>query len=470
MNTKTVLTIGFSIVIMVMIVLGSIGVSILHTSTQRIDTIVLTNNLKHNLIMRMRTAVSERVGHLQKMIIMDDTFDRDNEWTSFNEQGTEFIVAYHELRKMKFNPKEQVLLENEQVSINKTGKIQNLVASLAIEEEIDEARTLLLTKAIPLSQIAIDGLTKFMEIQNDSATYSVMAAKQEYRQKFILLIVLVGIGIVICFIIARIITRRISHAEQELKESHDILEIRVKERTEEYRQARDDADTANKAKSKFLSSMSHELRTPMNAILGFSQLLEIGAKDDSTKENIREVINAGDHLLELINELLDLAKIESGNVNLSIDSHNLNKLLSGCISIIKPAADKQSIQIDDKVSSLSNISINVDEKRFKQILLNILSNAIKYNVKNGKIIIECSPAEGNMLCLSVIDTGKGLTTKQKNSLFKSFGRVGAEYSPIEGTGLGLVISKDLIELMGGAIGIESDVGKGSRFWVKIPLS
>lgn len=470
MNTKTVLTIGFSIVIMVTIILAFIGVSILHTSTQRIDTIVLTNNLKHNLIMRMRTAASQRVGHLQKMIIMDDIFDRDNEWTSYNAQGTEFIVAYQELIKMEFNPKEQVLLANEQVSINETGKIQNLVANLAIENKIDEARALLLTKAIPLTQVAFDGMTEFMKIQNDSAAYSVMAAKQEYRQKFILLIILAGIGIVICFIIAYIITRRVSHSEQELKASHDILETRVKERTEEYRQARDEADAANKAKSQFLSSMSHELRTPMNAIIGFSQLLEMDAKDDSTKENIREVINAGNHLLELINELLDLAKIESGNVDLSIDSHNLNKLLSGCLSIIKPAADKQSIQIDDKVSSLSKISINADERRFKQILLNILSNAIKYNVKNGKIIIDCSPVEGNMLCLSVTDTGKGLTTEQKNNLFKPFERVGAEYSHIEGTGLGLVISKDLIELMGGTIGIESDVGKGSRFWVQIPLS
>lgn len=244
------------------------------------------------------------------------------------------------------------------------------------------------------------------------------------------------------------------------------LEKNIKKR----KRAENKAKKSNQAKSEFLSSMSHELRTPINAILGFSQLIEIAAEDDLTKENIREVINAGNHLLELINEVLDLSTIESGNIELSIASHNFNKLLTDCLSIIKPAADKQSILIINNVHSLSDISINVDKRRFKQVLLNLLSNAIKYNSKSGKIIIDCSTIEGNMLCLSITDTGKGLTAAQKNNLFKPFERLGAERTHIEGTGLGLIISKDLIELMGGTIGVESEVGKGSRFWIQVPLS
>ena len=234
--------------------------------------------------------------------------------------------------------------------------------------------------------------------------------------------------------------------------------------------ARDEADHANKVKSQFLSSMSHELRTPLNAILGFSQILEMDVTDDTSKENVKEILNGGHHLLDLINEILDLSRIETGKIDLSIKSHNLNKLLNNSLSLIKPAADKRSIKIENQTSFSSDVSINVDEARFRQVLLNLLSNAVKYNNENGKIIIKCSPVEGSMLHLSVTDTGEGLTQEQLNKLFRPFERVGAKHSKVEGTGLGLVISKDLIELMGGTIEVESEVGKGSSFWIKVPLS
>ena len=269
--------------------------------------------------------------------------------------------------------------------------------------------------------------------------------------------------------IVRDITER-KLTEQMLIKSNEELEEQVRLRTAELIQAKDEAEYANHAKSKFLSSMSHELRTPLHVILGFSQLIEMQARDDITKKNSQEIIHAGNHLLELINEILDLSKIESGNVELTIENHCFNKIINYTLAMIKPLADKHAIQIDDKISSLPDINITVDEMRFKQVLLNMLSNAIKYNSENGKVIIDCSLTEGNMLHLSVTDTGEGLTPEQQSHLFKPFERVGAEGSHIEGTGLGLVISKDLIELMGGTIGAESEVGKGSRFWIQVPLS
>ena len=232
---------------------------------------------------------------------------------------------------------------------------------------------------------------------------------------------------------------------------------------------KDDAERANHVKSQFLSNMSHELRTPLNAVLGFSQLLEMNEKDEEKKKNIQEIIVGGNHLLELINEILDLSKIESGNMELSIENHSLNKILNNTISMMKPFADKHAIQIDDKVSSLPDININIDEMRFKQVLLNLLSNAIKYNSEKGNVTIDCSSNDKNMFSLSITDTGKGFTVEQLSHLFEPFERFGVENSHIEGTGLGLLITKNLIELMGGTITVESELGKGSRFIIHVPL-
>lgn len=269
--------------------------------------------------------------------------------------------------------------------------------------------------------------------------------------------------------IVRDITER-KLTEKILIETNQYLEKRVKQRTAEYLDARDEAERANQAKSQFLTSMSHELRTPLNSILGFSQLLQMEEKDERKRENVQEIINAGNHLLELINEILDLSKIESGNTELFIESHSLNLILNYALAMIKPFADKHFIEIDDKVSHLSVINIKVDGIRFKQVLLNILSNAIKYNSENGKVTIECKFKDKNIFCLAISDTGKGLTSEQINNLFTPFARLEAERTHIEGTGLGLVISKELVELMGGTITVESKIGKGSCFLIQVPLS
>jgi len=261
-----------------------------------------------------------------------------------------------------------------------------------------------------------------------------------------------------------------SHLELELKKSNENLEERVKLRTEDYLLAKKEAEQANQAKSEFLSSMSHELRTPLNAILGFSQVLEMDEKDENKRGHIQEIIDGGNHLLQLINEVLDLSKIESGTVDLSIKSHCFNKIFNDTMSMIQPIADKYSIQICNKVSPLSDININVDETRFKQVLLNILSNAIKYNSEKGKVTIDCLTNDEKMLCLSITDSGKGLTSEQQINIFLPFDRAGKESSNIEGTGLGLAISKKLIEQMGGKITVESEVGNGSCFLVQVPLS
>lgn len=268
--------------------------------------------------------------------------------------------------------------------------------------------------------------------------------------------------------IVRDITER-KLAERILIQSNEELEEKIRERTLEYFQAKEEAENANHAKSQFLSSMSHELRTPLNAILGFSQVIEMTSNDEVTISHAKEIINGGNYLLTLINDVLDLSKIESGNVNFSIEKLSLNNILNQVLSMITSLIDQGSIQLHNLVSSCTDIKINVDEMYFKQILLNILSNAIKYNSENGKVTIDSS-TDNNMLHLSIADTGKGLTPEQQTSIFQPFDRAGAESSNIEGTGLGLSITKNLLEKMDGNITVESILGKGCRFCIQVPLS
>ncbi len=244
--------------------------------------------------------------------------------------------------------------------------------------------------------------------------------------------------------------------------------------------SREEAVNANRAKTEFLSSMSHELRTPMNAIMGFGQLLKMETDpplNKSQQENVDEIVKASNHLLELINEVLDLARIESGRIDLSIEAIILSEVLAESLQLITPLAQRRGIEIiltqngDDITFDQflrDQTVVLVDRIRLKQVLLNLLSNAIKYNSENGELIIDCNNIDDNQIRIGITDTGDGLTGEQQAQLFKPFSRVGKDQSNVEGVGIGLVITKDLVELMGGTIGMDSQPGVGSTFWVELP--
>jgi signal transduction histidine kinase/ActR/RegA family two-component response regulator len=246
----------------------------------------------------------------------------------------------------------------------------------------------------------------------------------------------------------------------------------VRKRVEsELTRAMEAAEKANRAKTDFLSGMSHELRTPLNAILGFAQVLESGAPlpTPSQKRSIDQILKAGWYLLELINEILDLALIESGKLTMSREPVSLPEIMLECRAMIEPQAKKRGIAISFPQFDFPYV-VSADRTRLKQVLINLLFNAVKYNRPNGTVAIECTMRPSSVIRVSIRDTGLGLAPEQLTQLFQPFNRLGQEASEEEGTGIGLVVSKRLIDLMGGSIGADSEVDVGSVFWIELGLT
>ena len=249
------------------------------------------------------------------------------------------------------------------------------------------------------------------------------------------------------------------------------LDQALHENNVELADARSVAEKANLAKSEFLSSMSHELRSPLNAILGFAQLMESDALPPTPdqRESIAQILQAGWHLLKLINEILDLAKVESGQVPISREPVPLVDIILECRDMIELEAQRRGLRLAFPRPGLSWF-VHADRTRVKQILLNLLSNAVKYNSPQGTIEVECSEPTPGRIRTSIRDTGTGLAPEHLGQLFQAFNRLGREVGDEEGTGIGLVVAKRLVELMDGAIGVDSEVGAGSVFWFELPLA
>jgi len=232
------------------------------------------------------------------------------------------------------------------------------------------------------------------------------------------------------------------------------------------------AQAASQAKTEFLSRMSHELRTPMNSILGFAQLLEISQKDPLTqgqRDRVLQIVDGGNHLLNLINEVLDISRIEAGRLQVSPEPVRVLDALREVYGLAVPLAEPRHIQIELKEPD-GKLYLVADQQRLKQVLLNLLSNAVKYNRRRGKVSIHTEVQPLGYLRISITDTGKGISAKKLEKLFVPFERLDADTSKVEGTGLGLALSRRLVELMDGQIGVESKVGVGSTFWFELPCS
>ncbi|MBU0474482.1 MAG: response regulator [Bacteroidetes bacterium] len=267
--------------------------------------------------------------------------------------------------------------------------------------------------------------------------------------------------------------------EDQIRNMNAELEIKVEERTaqlglknEELSIAKAEAERANIAKSEFLSRMSHELRTPLNSILGFAQLMNMGEITSTQNKLVNHILKSGKHLLDLINEVLDISRIEAGKLSLSLEHVQLKEIIFETMDIITPLAIERNVTLEFPNSEFTNLCVKADRQKMKQVLLNLVNNAAKYNRVDGKVKIECRimplvKGKKQMIRVSVIDTGKGIKPEEMHKLFNPFQRIGSDISEVEGTGLGLAVAKKLVDAMSGNIGVESKVGVGSTFWIEL---
>lgn len=270
--------------------------------------------------------------------------------------------------------------------------------------------------------------------------------------------------------------------EKELLELNENLEKRIEERMEELTTlnselitARNEAERANKSKSEFLSRMSHELRTPMNSILGFSQILELSSLNSAQQKNLQFIMRSANHLLQLINEVLDLSKIEAGKMELDLEAFDISQVIREAVLMVKPLSESKSIQVDFYPENNTPAITKADLHKTRQIILNLVNNAIKYNYTGGSVQIYLRKKEKvvnsqESWLIEIKDSGFGIAQEDLDKLFKPFERVGLESKKMEGTGLGLSLVEQFVHLMGGNVGVESEVGKGSNFWVELPYS
>ena len=348
----------------------------------------------------------------------------------------------------------QLFIEQTEGS-NKKLMTMETQAFLAIHKgQSDLAKTILFGESYLMHKNNYaDGIKKLLDSAKSNIEKEIKSQDQKIFQFFLSSCFVISILWFITFLIVR------SHFSIRRKMEQNL------------RSAKEEAEKATQAKSEFLSRMSHELRTPLNAILGFSQLMMMNPNQniEKRKSNIDHIYQAGSHLLELVDEVLDLSKIESGQFSLTEENLNASLIIKELIAQIQPLAKENKVEIVNHLSQQDDHFVEADHKSFAQIMLNLLSNGIKYNKEDGSIAVDGGVLSKDKIWISVSDNGLGVSNKNIEKLFEPFERLGQEYGEVHGTGIGLSISKSLAELMGGSLSAECELGKGCSFKIVLPV-
>ena len=423
------------------------------------------------LISRFAEFARNRARYTLQILVEDDPFKQDELNLKIENLASAFAEVRTKLDTMPFTKEDkQIYLSALDLVPEVLPAQRQAVELLMFGGDYEKARELIYSIVLPGQQLIIDKFSNLLHREHEDIKATAALIQNTIADKHNNNNYLYGLVILMLTLLFAMKAMLIVREQKITRDAHANLESMVRERTQELSEARDNALAASRAKSEFLSSMSHELRTPLNAVIGFSQLLETSDNlDHDDIENTHEINKAGNHLLTLINEILDLARIESGNLKIELEAVDLYELISETESLLQSLLEKHNISLDVKLDCEKPVL--ADHTRLKQVLLNLMSNAIKYNKPQGSVTLQVSCNDNqSSIFFSVSDTGHGIAAEQLQTLFEPFNRLGKENGSIEGTGIGLTITYHIVKMMRSSLHVESTVDEGSRFWFELPVA
>lgn len=472
---------GFSLLILLMLMIAHFGLSQMKEMKGQLDEIVLEHNVKTSHIGSMQEANRERIISLQSMLLSDDFFELDEQAMYNMSLANQFINARRNLESMEASPGEKELLQELRAASSRAAPLNDKVRDILWNDEDDsreEATRILIDQVRPAQDqiYAVFGRLKGLYVSENEL--AVARSSEVYDRAIFLTYIMLAATMALSLLTAAYVVRRISGDHLELQKHRGHLEDTVTERTKALEEkshdavkARREAELANEAKSNFLANMSHELRTPLNAIMGFSETMKIEALGPMPAvygEYAGHVNSSARHLLDMIEQLLDLSRIEAGRMELAEDEVLVVDLAAEVVQIVASANDRPDGDFSIDRDTL-DVLICADARVLKQTLINVVGNAAKFSEAGTAITISGGVQSSGALVLSIKDRGIGISRREIDGVFKPYNRSSSEAAKSRnGTGLGLPIARALVEAHGGSLDLQSEVGIGSVVTITLP--